>query len=522
MSALRWSAAWLALLAAGACAEVVRPSPVPPRPAPPPGPSTSPSAAPSATAPLPVAPKPLSRAPEGDIGTAHPVLVEAVAQDAGWVVFCQARTDTNQDGKVSVEVAQNGALGGDRLERFFAKGAVAGERIDALLGRDGSGRWLVVSREGTAVLLDSRAGTETDLGALGLDARDDALSFRPHRALAFDPSGTRLVYLRSTGRDARVVVRTLATGAELALDPGGGDIWRIELEPTGRFVIVRAVVDDTNRDKKLTWPAPVRSGAPPCRGPVTTYDAWVGRGDEPVVRLLPLAGGNAETVTGFVTTLGEGWVVREPSGKLSFRQRGKSEELAAEKCGARVVLVDHANEQLLIACTKPKGRPKLELVRRGASLPLDADVAHQSQDQVEGTRERLFALYPGNDTKLLDLVEQKLLPLSAGDVVLASHGATSLVRRKTGLSFHDAARGSETAISGKLAPTLDLIVEPPLVAAAPLVLNLENARVLGAFSGRPLGLAPDGKVLVARGADADGDHLALGPLTWRAPTLTDR
>lgn len=487
--------------------------PAPPRQEPvrsPPRPSVRaappPSAAPAAVAPT----QPASRAAAGEIGSADPLTVEAVADDAGWIAFCQARADTDGDGKVAVQVGPGPTLGGDTLQRYLAKSTGLGDEIEDLVAH--SGPWVVVQRAGALLLVDTRGGKETDLSTLGADLRDDALPHREHRALAFDSTGERLAYSKS----GRVVVRSLATGAELALDPGSGELWRIEMEPTGRWVVARVISSDTNGDKRVTWPAPVRKSPRPCRGPVPSYAAWASRGDEPVVRLLPLAGGSAVTVTGYVTTLGSGVVAREPSGKLVYEENGKREDLTDEKCGAKIVLVDFQKEQLLVACTKPKGRPKLELVSRGRRLPLEVDVAHQSQDLVEGTRERLYPLYPGNDTKLLDLDAGRVTPLEPGDLVLATHRGRALVRRRASLLL--TSPGAEPrALSLEVSPALDTLARPPFVVTRPHVIDLESERVLGSVAARPLGLSPDGKVLVASGGDPDGASLAKGPLVWRTP-----
>ncbi len=509
----------LLVIAAGACAAPLLPPPPQPPPSPPAqiAPSPRPSARPAVPGPEAKPPGRTARAPSGEIGTPHSLVVERVARDGGWVVFCQARSDVDGDGKVAAELGPGGKLGGDALTRYFARGAGPGEAIDDLLAHDDSGRWVVITRAGSVSLVDTDGGAETNLTALGLDARSDALAFRSHRAVAFDAVGSRLAYLRGEGRDTRVIVRVLSTGGETALDPGAPDVWRLELDATGRFVILQTLIDDTNRDKKLTWPAPLRKEPRPCRGPVASYDAHLGRGDEPVVRLLPVDGGKTETVPGFVTTLGPGVVVREPPSRLVLRKNGKTEELAGDKCGARVMLVDHEREQLLVACTKPKGRPKLELVSSGRTVALDADVAHQSRDQTDAAASRWFALYPGNDTKLLDLADRRLIGLTPGDVVLASFGSRSLVRRKRTLVLFDVESGAEHPLEGNVSPSLDSISAPPLVMAAPFVVSLDRQKVVGTVSGRPLGMAPDGKVLVARGGDADGAALAVGPLVWQAP-----
>ncbi|MBK7579372.1 MAG: hypothetical protein IPI67_04115 [Myxococcales bacterium] len=507
----------LTALAVGACG--VAALPPPPAPAPiKPTPSASAAAASSAVVVPAPTPPPKARTPKGDVGTAGPLSVEAVARDGGWVCLCQARGDTNGDGVVAASVGEAGRLEGDQLQRFFIRGAGVGEAIDDLLSYDDSGRWVVLSRAGKVVLEDTLDDKEMDLGAAGLDTRNDSLSFRHHRALAFDPAGQHLAFIRGEGRATRVVVRTLATGAEVLLDPGPGDLWRIEVDPSGRYVVMQVLVDDTNKDKRISWPAPLRKSPRACRGPVATYDAWVGRGDEPVVRLAPLTGGATESVAGFVTALPSGVVLRGAGGKLTLRAATGTAELSPEPCGARVVLVDTSRDQLLVACTKAKGRPKLELVARRGRAELDADVAHQSQDLIQAATQRLFPLYPGSAVKLLDLVGKTLTPLSPGDIVLASDGSRALIRRKGQLVVFDVDGAKTEILDAKVDASAEAVVSAPFVAVAPIVANLASGSVIGSFDGRPLGLSPDGRVLVAAGGDGNARKLAVGPLVWRTPT----
>src|SRR5689334_22299759 len=55
------------------------------------------------------------------MGTKHPMLVQRVAPDGHWAFVCQAREDTDHDGKVEIEVAYHGETSGDRLVPYFIR-----------------------------------------------------------------------------------------------------------------------------------------------------------------------------------------------------------------------------------------------------------------------------------------------------------------------------------------------------------------------------------------------------------------
>src|SRR5262245_50791819 len=57
---------------------------------------------------------------QGDVGTAHPTLLDAVAAEGTWTVVCQARTDTDGQGGVAIHVGHHGDL------RRRPRGAVPG------------------------------------------------------------------------------------------------------------------------------------------------------------------------------------------------------------------------------------------------------------------------------------------------------------------------------------------------------------------------------------------------------------
>jgi hypothetical protein len=456
-----------------------------------------------------------SRAPEGEIGTAHPLTVEAVGTDGGWTCFCQARADTDGDGRVEVRVGPRGELSGDRLERYFALGSGEGEPIEELAAVDPTGRWVVLRRAGKLVLFDTVSRRESELS--DADARNDELPFRQHRSLSFDGSGSLLAYL-STKRGA--VVRTLATGQESLIDPGPGDVWRLELDFGGRFLLLRSITSDTNGDHRMTWPAPVAKAPAPCRAPLSTYAAWVGHGDTPTLELAPASGGPARARPGFVAALGDATVERENDGRLVLRDGTAVSELAPAACGARVVHADRERHLLVVACARPKGRPKLWLVGAGERLDLRVSLSAAGSDRPPGPPSRLVALYPGSDTLLLDLETRRSVKVNGGGMVLATHGTVALVRRKRVLLLVDGTDGSERVLAGDLSPSLESFANGAVAFAAPWVVSLEAGKVLGRIEGRAYALAPNGRALVARGGDADADRLAVGPLAWLSPVAS--
>lgn len=456
----------------------------------------------------------------GAIGTAAPTAFEAAGSDGSWVALCQARRDTNGDGHVAVHVGKRGRLSGDHMQSYLVLGDGRGEAIDELAAYDPTGRWLVAMQHGRLTLIDSRSGKRLDLSALGADARDDALPYRQHRALSFDAGGTRLMYVRRKAGKTSVVVRDLVSGAETTIDPGPGRLWRARLTPDGTQVVLRMIVDDTNKNGKLEWPVPQRKkNSWRCHGPITTYPSWLSRGDEPAVKVAPSSGGKAKIVQGFAGTFGGSLLVRDTDGRLDLqRASGDPIRLLNDKCGARVLHADATRGLVLVACSAPSGRSPLALVGAGYHQDLKADLAAAPPDRWPAHTPRLVPLYPGPDTALLDLDTRKLTRLKHGDLVIATSRARALVRRRRKLVVHDADTGHEKTLPGRTDRLPDQRVNGHLAVVAPLVVDLDAGTVLGKVSRRPLAISSAGLVLVAEGRQAQAHQLSLGPLRWVEPS----
>lgn len=219
------------------------------------------------------------------VGTAHPIVVEAVARDGAWVVICQARTDTDGDGEIAVHVGMHGDTYGDAFRPYLVRGAGEGEPIESLVGYTRDGRWLIALRGGKLSLLDARSGTWSDLA--GADVRDDGVPLGPHRAASIARAGDRMTYFRD---DETIVVRELSTGTENLVKVPGARVWRVEVEPLGHWALVYAIRTDSDKDGSLTWPS-VRTSLSDrdCRGPIMSYSTGGWTGDKPDELWLELA-----------------------------------------------------------------------------------------------------------------------------------------------------------------------------------------------------------------------------------------
>ena len=495
----------------GAIVDAPRPAASPEAPAPSPSDAGAPQAvADASSAPLPP--------PEGAIGTAHPVTVEAASPDGKWVVACQARSDTDGDGKVGVTLGPHGRLRGDAMRRYYVAGTGPGEPIDSLVASSPSGRHLAVIAGGRLALRDALAGTDTDLSALGADVRDDRTTFGGHRAGSFDPAGKRFLYLRKKGRRTVAIVRSLEDASEVAIDPGAVELWRASFGPAGQWVVLRVIGDDTNGNGRLDWPAPVAKAPRGCRGPTPPHAAWLGRGDTVTKKVARVTGGTVWLKPSLVTPFGDRLIVREQSGRLLLDALRGKRELSPEKCQASLLHADPRRGIAVASCGDSKlGPVTLQLLGVGLQKDLGLQLAAVPSDVLRPAVERLLPVYPGDGTALIDLKRRSVVSLKNGDRVLATHGDRALIERGRSLLIREVP-SRDLPLDGEVHEAPDILGAGPAAVVSPLVIDLGRGKTLGRVSGRPLAVTTGGSVLVAAGSDADADRLAVGPLAWRTPT----
>ncbi|HEV8549894.1 MAG TPA: hypothetical protein VGQ57_12715, partial [Polyangiaceae bacterium] len=259
--------------------------PEPPPPAPRPGaePEPLPPTLGAVVTPLPSLP-PVALA---EVSEATPLTLEASAPAGTWLAYCRQ--------------------GAPPAHLELARGERASEAIDDLLGWDKTGRFVVVRRAGVPTLLDLVTDAPVDLRTLGFDDRDDTLDKRQHRALAFDPRGEILAYVRRRGGRSEVVLRTLLSGEEHVVPALPGEPWRLDWESSGEMLVVLAVLEDTTKNGSLDFPVRLRKTPRfGCGGLLPSFHLSPAVGDTPTPLLVPREGTTFVRADDFVAPFGRG------------------------------------------------------------------------------------------------------------------------------------------------------------------------------------------------------------------------
>jgi hypothetical protein len=432
---------------------------------------------------------------------------------------CQARQDSNRDGQVSANAGPRGELRGDDFARYLI---APGEELttDGVLGADPSGRFVLVMQRGTLLLWDSQSRESLDLTALGADTRLSAESLASLRTLAFDATGDHLLYVRAGDSGARVVIRSLSDGSERALDPGPGPIWRARFARAGVFVVLEMLTEDSNKNGKADFPAPLLAAPRPCAAGPGRFHIWSDRGDRPETVLVPLSGAAAIHEPDLIMPLADALLLRDSSGALLLERAGKKHLLEPAACKGRVVHADAARELFIVGCSQKKatGHVSLELATTTTHKPLAIELASSELDRELSDSPRLVPLYPGADSALFDADKREVLPLQTGDSVVTTRANHALVRRANGLLVYDANTHTEQTIPGVVDRYPQILLTAPFAFVSPLLVNVDTGAVVGQSKQHALALSNSGQLLLSE-ADPDSSGLTHGPLHWAAPGL---
>src|SRR5262245_20937871 len=86
------------------------------------------------------------------VGTTGPYELRASPPDGRWLVVCQARTDSDHDGKLEVYWEIHGEAGGDQLIPYLVDDRGRETVLDNVLAVDPKGRYLAAIEHGAKVL----------------------------------------------------------------------------------------------------------------------------------------------------------------------------------------------------------------------------------------------------------------------------------------------------------------------------------------------------------------------------------
>ena len=420
---------------------------------------------------------------------------------------------------MSASVGPRGELRGDDFARYLI---APGEELatDGVLGADPSGRFVLVMQRGTLLLWDGKSRESVDLSALGADTRLSAESLASLRTLSFDATGEHLLYVRAGDSGARVVIRRLSDGSERALDPGPGPIWRARFDRGGAFVVLEMLTEDSNKNGKPDFPAPLLTAPRPCAAGPGRFHTWSDRGDRPETVLVPISGAAAIHEPDLIMPVADALLLRDSTGALLLERGGKKRVLEPAACKGRVVHADAARELFIIGCSQKKGtgRVSLELATTAAHKSLAIELVSSELDRELSDSPRLVPLYPGADSALFDADKREVLPLQTGDSVVTTRAAHALVRRANGLLVYDADTRTEQALPGTVDKYPQILLATPFALVSPLLVNMATGTVVGQSKQRALALSNSGQLLLSD-VEPDSSGLTHGPLHWVTPGL---
>lgn len=460
-----------------------------------------------------------------DIGTAHPTNVEAVDPEGRWIVLCQARRDTNKDGRTEVNLGMHGDFYGDDMEPYLMAPDGPGERLDSFVDSSSTGRHLVFIAKRRLILLDTVTGTRTDLSSRGANLLDDGYPGGPNPLASFDPQGTRLLYLRRSKKGLRPVLRELNTGNERILDHGGGRLWRAAIVDDGWAV--GWVRPPGARPMQLPRTSLAARG---CRGPIGIFSTSGGGENGPIRRLIPIGGGPPVDDHGFIELAGHSLLRRLDDGTIVWERDSRQRSVVPATCGGLVMQLSKEGGPLLVACSK-LGKPAPVFWFGETTRPLDLKV-DISDEYVR--RGRIWGRYQEQGTDVVDLDRGVLQKLPIDVQGVSSYGDKELFCRDeypdhypawTGLidwrTGNVSTLGVACSIYADTATGGRWVAFGPFSKKAGPVVDMTNGAVVGSVDGPPLALTTRGWVLMAPPGSVRPRMRSptfSGPLRWHRPT----
>ncbi|QRK10594.1 hypothetical protein JQX13_11190 [Archangium violaceum] len=474
----------------------------------------------TAPAPEPTAPPTGLQREAGPIGTPHPIVLQTAARDGRWVLACQAREDTNGDGKLEVRYGQHGGTRGDALVPYLFLDPGEGEQLDDFLTADPTDRYLVVVRGGSLRLLDTYTHADTELAAPGTFPESKApLSALP---VSFSRDGKHLLLVTLTGLDkkASAVLINLADGSRQEVRHGPGVLGEASLAPEGRWAMFGVLTEDTNGDGQLTWPIVKTTLAPRgCRGPILSYGQYGYTGDKPSFALTRVSGGPLVPADDMLLPVGDLGLRRGEQGELFVEDAsGQRTEWVPASCGAQIVHVDLEHQQLLVTCTAQGNALELHGARVHQPLGLSVEPPRR-RNKLSSEPTRLYPVTPmppARNQSIVDLETRTVHPVPMPGEVNYTDGTRALVVQASEadstrrLWFMDVATG-ETRELGPV-EGYGITTAGNLVYIQGALVDLSTGQLLGKVEDNIDILDTQGRTL--RTGSLGGREAPIGPLQW--------
>lgn len=348
------------------------------------------------------APRPAPAAPadaSGPIGSAHPFTFGAADPSARWVVLCQAREDSDGDGAIAAWTTRFGAEG-DALRPYLIFGSGEGQAIDDFFGQSADGEELVLIQRGR--LLVHHVGARRTEVLRGADIDDDAATLST-RVVSFDRQRRRIAYLvpRRREQGADVAVRTLKTGHEVRFH-APGPVAHAYFSEGGEWLLVEAVIEDTNHDGELSYARRAEAPQPrPCWRPFLGCAGIpiAGDYDREILHVAPATGGPLRVIPGRLRTVGPWVLALGPRGAIiAHGLDGSVTEWVPPTCQGELLRASAGLQRALVACRGE--RPdvlSIEIHGPGVHRTIGSRVVHSVRSSWGDFEVERFTTYDDRD-----------------------------------------------------------------------------------------------------------------------------
>lgn len=195
------------------------------------------------------------------------------------MALCQARKDTDGDGKIEIHVGHHGEIFGDDMQLYLVIDGGEGTRIDNLVDTSVDDRWIVVVRDGSLELVDTKARGTYELRNADIEADNRPGAW--HRAARF--ATNRLLYIRHRDHNDVLVIHELDSHAEREVAIADR-IWR--------FADADKVAELYTIPRGDDWPRlNTTLSAGECLGPPASYSTYGQQGPKPTQHFVDLDAG---------------------------------------------------------------------------------------------------------------------------------------------------------------------------------------------------------------------------------------
>lgn len=408
------------------------------------------------------------------------------------MALCQARSDTDGDGKIEVHSGHHGDMYGDAFALYLIIGGGEGTVIDAIPAISKDSRYLAVLRDQKLWLVDGQTGTQRELA--GADIEGDGRPGAPHRAAVF--SGDKLLYIKH-GKTDRVVSHDPATGAEKELAVADR-VWRMipETDSLAQLVTVPQGQGFPRLQTSLA--------AGECLGPPMSYSTGGQQGPKPVFAYYDLDQGKALTADGIVATVGSTLVRAPKDGALYL----DGDQIAPPTCAPQVLAVMPSPPRVIAICGQKK-QAKIMLLGKGltkdlASIDREKDNYGGLEDMLEST-----GIVCGSGLHCVAVATGAPIDLKGGVVEYVYGDKAYVVHATMSSRKHeiiDVAAGTRTPTK---AADKKLAAGTWIIDYNDELVDLTTGKLMGKVKGA-VRLSSTGRVL------KNGGEM-MGPMTWSAP-----